>query len=183
RGDDRAADLLADRPDAARRLAALVALSSTFAGELAAHPEDLAALFELPVPERPLFPHRPHAELLRVAGAYAARELRVPDVNRRLAAVADGVVADALGASPEGPPLAVIGLGKLGAEELSFASDLDLMFVYEGEGTDDFTEANRVAERILQRIQGHGWEADADLRPEGRSGPLARSMVSYLEYW
>jgi glutamate-ammonia-ligase adenylyltransferase len=74
-------------------------------------------------------------------------------------------------------------MGKLGGEELAFGSDLDLMFVYEGEGPADFEAAGRAAERILDHVRADGWQADADLRPEGKSGPLARSLVSYLEYW
>jgi glutamate-ammonia-ligase adenylyltransferase len=66
---------------------------------------------------------------------------------------------------------------------LGFASDLDLMFVYEGEGPEDFRAAERAAERVLARLSEKGWQPDPDLRPEGRSGPLARSMASYLEYW
>src|SRR5207248_7260380 len=131
----------------------------------------------------PLFPSDGQEELIRVAAAYASGELEVPETGRLLTMVADGVIASALATEQPPVPLAVIGLGKLGAEELSFASDLDVMFVYEGEGTADFAAANRRAERILRAVRDHGWEADADLRPEGRSGPLARSMASYLEEW
>jgi glutamate-ammonia-ligase adenylyltransferase len=183
RQDDRVADGLADHPDGARRLASLVAVSSTFADTLVASPQDVPALFGLPAPERPLFPGDAGRELLRVAGAYAARELRVPDLGRRLTGVAERVVVEAVIAEDPEVPLAVIGLGRLGAEELSFASDLDVMFVYEGEGRDDFAAASRSAERILERVRAAGWPADPDLRPEGRNGPLARSIASYLEYW
>jgi glutamate-ammonia-ligase adenylyltransferase len=183
RDDDRLADALSDRPDAARRLASLVALSSAFADTLVARPRAVRALFELPALERTLFPTNSEDELVRVGGAFASRELRVPDLGRRLSALADQVVAAALASETPAVPVAVLALGKLGGEELSFASDLDLLFVYEGEGTADFEAANRTAERILQRIRAAGWEADANLRPEGRSGPLARSMASYLEYW
>ena len=183
RADDRLADALADHPEAARRLASLVATSSALADALVADPSGVASLFELPAPERPLFHGRAGGEFLRIAGAYAARDLRVPDLGRRLTTLADGVVAEAVAA--EGPkiPMAVIGLGKFGGEELSFASDLDVMFVYEGEGPDDFQSASQAAERILERIRDTGWAVDPDLRPEGRNGPLARSLVSYLEYW
>lgn len=183
RTDDEAADRLADRPDAARRLAALVGASSTFADMLVADPALVAALHELPAPERSMFPADPAAGLVRVAGAAASGDLRVPDVGRRLAAVADEVVAAALAAADAPLPVAVIGLGKLGGEELSFGSDLDLLFVYEGEGPADFEAACRAAERTLAAIRDAGWRGDADLRPEGRAGPLARSMASYLEYW
>jgi glutamate-ammonia-ligase adenylyltransferase len=80
-------------------------------------------------------------------------------------------------------PFAAIGLGHLGGEELNFASDLDLVFVFEGEGPDAFKEAERVAGAVLEGIRHAGFEGDADLRPEGRSGPLARSLAAYLEYW
>jgi glutamate-ammonia-ligase adenylyltransferase len=130
-----------------------------------------------------MFPSDPSAELLRVAGAYASGEVRVPEVGRLLAEVGDGLIARAVSAEESSVPLAVIGLGKLGGEELSFASDLDVMFVYEGEGPADFQEACRAAEGVLARVGAAGWEGDPDLRPEGRSGALARSMASYLEYW
>jgi glutamate-ammonia-ligase adenylyltransferase len=107
----------------------------------------------------------------------------VPDVGKRLSDVADAVIALALEADPAPLPLAVIGVGKLGGQELGFASDLDLLFVYEGEGPEDFAAATQAAERVLARVREAGWQADPDLRPEGRSGPLARSMASYLEYW
>ena len=77
----------------------------------------------------------------------------------------------------------MIGLGKLGSEELNFASDLDVVFVYEGEGAGPFQEAVRAGERVLAGIRDAGWEPDADLRPEGRNGPLARSIAAFLEYW
>jgi glutamate-ammonia-ligase adenylyltransferase len=35
----------------------------------------------------------------------------------------------------------------------------------------------------MQHVRAAGWEIDADLRPEGRSGPLARSLGGYLDYW
>jgi glutamate-ammonia-ligase adenylyltransferase len=76
-----------------------------------------------------------------------------------------------------------VGLGKLGAREPSFASDLDVVFVYEGEGADDQRHAVEAAEAVMRAVRDAGWEIDADLRPEGRNGPLARSIAGYLEYW
>jgi glutamate-ammonia-ligase adenylyltransferase len=74
-------------------------------------------------------------------------------------------------------------LGKLGARELNFASDLDVVFVYEGEGPDDLASGVAAAERVMQLVRDAGWEIDADLRPEGRNGPLSRSIAGFLEYW
>ena len=89
--------------------------------------------------------------------------------------MADRVVREAVEAADPDLPFAVIGMGKLGARELNMASDLDLVFVYEGEGPDDMRRAVGAAERVMRAIRDAGWEPDADLRPEGRNGPLARS--------
>jgi glutamate-ammonia-ligase adenylyltransferase len=181
--DDRLPDMLSDHPDAARRLAALVGVSSAFADALVAGPSLVGSLSELPSGQRALFPGDTRAGLVRVAGAFASGDLRVPESGRCLAAVADGLIAGAVSAEAPSVPMTVIALGSLGAEELGFASDLDLLFVYDGEGHEDFEAASGAAERILERVRAEGWQTDSDLRPEGRSGPLARSMASYLEYW
>ena len=183
RDDERFADVLADRPDGARRLAALVATSSAFTDALVARPNLAAAALEPPARERPLFPGHAFGTLVRVAAAYAAGEVRVPEVGRLLAAVADGVVARAVELAGSELPFAVVALGRLGGEELSFASDLDLVFVYEGDRPQDFEAARDRAEHVVASIREAGWKADPDLRPEGKSGPLARSMGSYIEYW
>lgn len=172
------ADVLASDPGAAGRLARLVGASSWASDALAADPSAVAVLA---VPQSGSEP--PSRALIRVAQAYTAGELSVPESGRALARVADGAVTDALAAAAPSIPFAVVGLGKLGSEELNFASDLDVVFVYEGEGSDAFEEAGRVAEAVLAGIRDGGFEADADLRPEGRSGPLARSMAAWLEYW
>jgi len=93
------------------------------------------------------------------------------------------VLREAIDAVAPTLTLAVIGLGKLGARELNFASDLDVVFVYEGEGPEDLRVAAEAAERVMRHVRDAGWEIDADLRPEGRNGPLARSFAGYLEYW
>jgi [glutamine synthetase] adenylyltransferase / [glutamine synthetase]-adenylyl-L-tyrosine phosphorylase len=183
RGDVELPDRLADRPDAVRRLAALVASSSAFADTLMSHPTMVAALYEPPSLERPLFPGDPAAELVRVAGAHAAGDLKVPDTGRAVARVADDLLRSSMETERPPVPLAAIAFGKLGGEELSFSSDLDLMFVYEGEGAGDFTAAARSAEAVLATVRAAGWTVDTDLRPEGRNGPLVRTMASYLEYW
>jgi glutamate-ammonia-ligase adenylyltransferase len=183
RKDDDVADALAERPDAARRLAALTGASTAFADALVARPGLVKSLYHLPTPEHPLFPDEPQGELIRVAGAFAAGEVRVPELGALLSGVAEGVLQRSVEAAESAVPLAVIGLGRLGAEELSFASDLDVLFVYEGEGADAFREAGAAAERVMAAVRDSGWSIDADLRPEGRSGPLARSIASFLEYW
>ncbi|HEY7660144.1 MAG TPA: hypothetical protein VIC58_06060 [Actinomycetota bacterium] len=173
----RVADALANDPGAARRLAHVVAASSFATDLLAADPDRVLALEA----DRP--PEDVQAALVQVAARYAARELAPKDTGLALAGVADRVVAEALADASPDLPFAVIGLGKLGAQELNFASDLDVVFVYEGEGAGAFRQATAIGERTLSGIRDAGWEPDADLRPEGRSGPLAKSLAAYLEYW
>ena len=172
------ADALASDPSAAGRLARVVGASSWASDALVAEPAAAAALAGPPAGPEPS-----GLTLLRAAQAYAAGELRVPESGRALAAVGDAVVREAVAEAHPTMPFAVIGLGKLGGQELNFASDLDVVFVYEGEGSVAFEEAGRVAEAVLEEIRARGFEADADLRPEGKSGPLARSMAAWLEYW
>jgi len=176
-GDGTLADALANDTRMAVRLAHVVAASSFATDLLAAAPARMLALQERPQVDDP------QAALVSVAARYAARELDPNETGAALAAIADRVVADAVDASEPDLPFAVIGLGKLGAQELNFASDLDLVFVYEGEGPDEVRRGADLAERVLVGIRAAGWEPDADLRPEGRSGPIAKSFAAYLEYW
>jgi len=174
--DDRLADDLARDPSAARRLAHVAGASSFATDLLVADPDRIRAAA--------MGAQEDHAvRLVSVVAGYAARELDAPGVGRALADIADDVIAGALDAASSDLPFAVIGFGKLGARELNFASDLDVMFVYDGEGDQDLRRARELAEAVLAGVRAAGWEPDADLRPEGRNGPLARTLTGYLEYW
>jgi glutamate-ammonia-ligase adenylyltransferase len=115
-------------------------------------------------------------ELLRIAGRDLVGCDDLPVVGCALARLAAEVlqVACAL-AGPEG--LAVIGMGKLGGEELNYASDIDVLFV-----ADDPAAAERPARAVLAAARTC-FRVDVDLRPEGRDGPLVRSLASYEAYW
>jgi glutamate-ammonia-ligase adenylyltransferase len=154
-----------------------------FADAIVARPALASATSELPSAERSLFAGDAELDLTRIAGAYASGELSVPQLGMRLAGLADAVIARAVDAEHPSVPISVIGLGKLGREELSFASDLDVLFVFDADDEGSFQPANEAAERVMQRVREAGWQIDPDLRPEGRSGPAARSVASYLEYW
>ena len=174
--DEAIADVVATDPSVARRLAHAVSASSFATDLLVATPARIAGLRDAPIDD-------PDAELVGVVARYAGRELEPRDTGDRIAAVADRIVREAVASVGATVPIAVIGLGKLGARELNFASDLDVVFVYEGEGADDFRRASDAAEEVMRAIHAAGWEPDADLRPEGKAGPLARSFAAYLEYW
>ena len=75
-------------------------------------------------------------------------------------------------------PSPSIGMGKLGGDELNYASDIDVMFVGEGDG-------HRAAQRArsLLEIARRCFRVDVNLRPQGRDGPLVRTLDSYEAYW
>jgi glutamate-ammonia-ligase adenylyltransferase len=105
-----------------------------------------------------------------------------------LSDTADATVAGGLHMLASGQPavLGVVAMGKWGGRELSYGSDLDLMYVYAGEKTRE--AAGRLAtdlERVVSEPgrHGEGYQLDAELRPEGRRGPLARSLDSYRRYY
>ncbi|MBW3556728.1 MAG: bifunctional [glutamine synthetase] adenylyltransferase/[glutamine synthetase]-adenylyl-L-tyrosine phosphorylase [Actinobacteria bacterium] len=111
-------------------------------------------------------------ELLRIA----ARDLlgldRLEQVGEALARLADEVLQAALRlARPAGAGMAVVAMGKLGARELNYASDIDLVFVGQGDPRPVLDVARRC------------YRVDVNLRPEGRSGSLVRTLASYEAYW
>ena len=79
---------------------------------------------------------------------------------------------------PSGERLAVVGMGKLGGRELNYASDIDVMFVGEG----DPAVLERWARRSME-VARRCFRVDANLRPQGRDGPLVRTVASYEAYW
>ncbi|MFF2507175.1 bifunctional [glutamine synthetase] adenylyltransferase/[glutamine synthetase]-adenylyl-L-tyrosine phosphorylase [Streptomyces sp. NPDC058067] len=88
--------------------------------------------------------------------------------------------------------LAVIAMGKCGGHELNYVSDVDVIFVGEAaDGADEgkaLQAATRLASHMMRicsetTIEGTIWPVDANLRPEGRNGPLVRTLSSHLAYY
>ncbi|WP_327136891.1 bifunctional [glutamine synthetase] adenylyltransferase/[glutamine synthetase]-adenylyl-L-tyrosine phosphorylase [Streptomyces sp. NBC_01340] len=88
--------------------------------------------------------------------------------------------------------LAVIAMGKCGGHELNYVSDVDVIFVGEAvEGADErkaLQAATRLASHMMRicsetTVEGSIWPVDANLRPEGRNGPLVRTLSSHLAYY
>ncbi|MDI9887987.1 bifunctional [glutamine synthetase] adenylyltransferase/[glutamine synthetase]-adenylyl-L-tyrosine phosphorylase [Streptomyces sp. HNM0645] len=89
--------------------------------------------------------------------------------------------------------LAVIAMGKCGGHELNYVSDVDVIFVGEqvSESVDESTAvkaATRLASHLMRicsetTVEGAIWPVDANLRPEGRNGPLVRTLSSHLAYY
>jgi glutamate-ammonia-ligase adenylyltransferase len=193
---------LRDNPPGLRSLAHALGSGSVVGDLLAQVPEELA-LFVRDVPdnkERAQLEHEARASLRwrapeeRLAGLrrFKRREwlriilsdLRAPTetaVGARLSDLADACLAAML---TDADAVAVLALGKLGGRELNLASDLDLMFVYEGDGD----RAHEVASALLEAIgevtpEGKAFTVDLGLRPEGRAGPLVRSLESCVDYY
>jgi glutamate-ammonia-ligase adenylyltransferase len=125
-------------------------------------------------------------EGLRIASADVVDVLELAAVGTALTDLAESALDAAVQVIAPTLPFAVIALGRFGGGELSYASDLDLVFVYDGSTPDDFAAAERVATTLLRTIGGnrpHIYDVDADLRPEGKDGPLARSLEAYRTYY
>ncbi|WP_421876746.1 bifunctional [glutamine synthetase] adenylyltransferase/[glutamine synthetase]-adenylyl-L-tyrosine phosphorylase [Mycolicibacterium wolinskyi] len=138
-------------------------------------------------------------ELARIASADVLGMLEVTDVCKALTSVWVAVLQAALNAviranTPEsGVParIAVIGMGRLGGSELGYGSDADVMFVCEPVSGVDESVAVRWSVSIAEQVRAllgtpsadPPLEVDAGLRPEGRNGPLVRTLASYEAYY
>lgn len=85
------------------------------------------------------------------------------------------------------PAFAVIGYGKLGGKELGYASDLDIIFLYDDESPEAATRYARLAQRCVTWLSartpaGILFETDTRLRPNGESGFLVSSMEAFRRY-
>lgn len=139
--------------------------------------------------------HFKHAYVFRFAVQDINGELSPEVVSDYLSALADLILDVSLpfiwsqvrGQHRPQPKFAVIGYGKLGSKELGYASDLDIIFLYE----DDAPEAGEVYARFAQRINnwfnsltsaGLLYETDLQLRPDGNSGLLVSSVAAFHDY-
>jgi len=141
-------------------------------------------------------------EVLRIACADLLGLAAIEEVGPALSEVAAATLAAALEtatrkltAERRGPlsaRLAVIGMGRLGGREQGYGSDADVLFVYEPlAGAGDSPQVTQDAHDLAQELRrllalpalDPSVVVDADLRPEGRQGPLVRSLDSYAAYY
>ena len=140
-------------------------------------------------------------QLLRqvISGDQAATALsRVAEaaIVNLLPAAADDLAARHGRIGGDGPAMAVLALGKLGGRELTFASDLDLIFVYDApfEAVSDGAKPlaasvyfTRLGQRLLTALtvqtgEGELFDVDMRLRPDGQKAPLAVSREGFENY-
>lgn len=151
-----------------------------------------------------------HSHLLRVAAADIGPGLSPERVGQHLAHIADVVLDECLTAATrlvqlrhgaprcrdDAPGFAVIGYGKLGSVELGYASDLDMIFLYEGceDGATDGRRSvpnedyfARLGQRVIHLLTtrtptGVLYDVDMRLRPSGQSGTLVTSLEAFRRY-
>jgi len=122
--------------------------------------------------------------------------LTIEELATALTAITDVTIQAALRAvrreivSPEDDAFefAVIGMGRFGGAELGFGSDADILYVFDANGIDP-QRAQTLATQLVAGLREHltdnkvPLDLDADLRPEGRNGPIVRSLAAYTEYY
>lgn len=130
-------------------------------------------------------------ELLRLAMADLLGGLDLVGLGRALSELATASVDAALAVAARGlasvPRISVIALGRWGGREMSYSSDADAMFVIDS----DDPEATRTATTVISRVRAMlsrpgpdpALGVDVDLRPEGKRGPIVRSLASYRAYY
>jgi glutamate-ammonia-ligase adenylyltransferase len=149
-------------------------------------------------------------EMLRIAWRDLAGWADLAETVTSLSALADACLDETLAklyqwaCARDGVPMeeeggeaakfVVLGMGKLGGEELNFSSDVDLIFTYSEEGTTDKRDLSnheffvRLGQRLVSALHeqtgdGFVFRVDMRLRPNGASGPLALSFDAMEQYY
>lgn len=137
--------------------------------------------------------------LLRLASRDLGHNLGLDDAAAEIAELAAGTLDAALavararvGENAAIVKLAVVAMGKCGGHELNYVSDVDVIFVHEPVGDASETAATRTATQLASNLmqicsdytgEGTIWPVDANLRPEGKQGPLVRTLASHQGYY
>ncbi|MFC9338516.1 bifunctional [glutamine synthetase] adenylyltransferase/[glutamine synthetase]-adenylyl-L-tyrosine phosphorylase [Streptomyces sp. NPDC057020] len=142
--------------------------------------------------------------LLAIAARDVCGTIDVAETAAELADLATATLRAALAIARAAAPadaalcrLAVIAMGKCGGHELNYVSDVDVIFVGEpaqeagdpeGGEAKAMQAATRLASHLMRicsetTVEGTIWPVDANLRPEGRNGPLVRTLSSHLAYY
>ena len=200
---------LADDPVLERRLIAVLGASTALGDHLVRHPEDWRRLVDAKpadisaAADLDALRAAYRSELAVLAALDLRAEVTFDAVGARLAELAEQALSGALrlaqqelsdGAAPVS--LAVIGMGKCGGQELNYVSDVDVIFVARPEPKPDGTRdeaasmrtATRLAEAMMRGCAEAGSEpamfpVDPALRPEGKAGPLVRTLASHDGYY
>jgi len=136
-----------------------------------------------------------HVETLKICLRDLNREVDPFYVGKYLSMVADAVLEvglelawELVKGNKKGKnkkiQMLILGMGKLGGREMSYNSDLDVIFIYEGNDHEFYSKLGQKVISILSVPTGEGfvYKIDMDLRPSGRSGALVTSFDSFKKY-
>ncbi|MFP1602324.1 bifunctional [glutamine synthetase] adenylyltransferase/[glutamine synthetase]-adenylyl-L-tyrosine phosphorylase [Microbacterium sp. 2216-1] len=135
-------------------------------------------------------------ELLRTAMGAVLEQVGVDEMARALTEITEATIQAALRAvrrevvpaEDDAMDFSIIAMGRFGGAELGFGSDADVLFIYDANGIDP-QRAQQHAAKIVAGLREHltdhrlPLDLDADLRPEGRNGPIVRSIEAYTQYY
>jgi glutamate-ammonia-ligase adenylyltransferase len=145
-------------------------------------------------PDQRLWLRRYHqAEFMRI-GLRSILGLADPEQNfLELTALADACVQYALEVALRqhkirSSPIAIIGLGKLGGRELTYGSDLDIVFVVDDSAARQLPRLVKIAAAVMDLLSsqtelGYAFVTDARLRPDGEKGLLVNTLSAFQEYY
>jgi glutamate-ammonia-ligase adenylyltransferase len=130
--------------------------------------------------------------MLSLLAAYLKGKLPLEELERFLSLLAEQTLRSLIRLlekqSPHGKlPITILGMGRLAGYEMTFGSDLDLIFLYESEDEELSTRIGRSIRTLMRTIAypsstGILYEVDMRLRPHGNSGPLVSTYGSFIEY-
>ncbi|QJQ52364.1 MULTISPECIES: bifunctional [glutamate--ammonia ligase]-adenylyl-L-tyrosine phosphorylase/[glutamate--ammonia-ligase] adenylyltransferase [Vitreoscilla] len=139
--------------------------------------------------------HYQHSQVFRLAVQDLDNLWTVEAISDELSLLADCVLSSALqhlwsglkNTHTETPKIAIIGYGKLGGKELAYASDLDLVFIYDDAHPDAYANYSRLITRLTTWLSattaaGGLYDVDLRLRPDGDAGQIGVSVDAFRKY-
>jgi glutamate-ammonia-ligase adenylyltransferase len=131
---------------------------------------------------------------MRIQAASIVRSTPVFETLGQMSDLADSVIDKAYSlamegiGTPDGEPMMVIALGRLGLREFDLDSDADLLFVLPDESAPHLLVWTRIAERVIEILASYTsagaiFSVDTRLRPSGREGGLVQTATSFLDYF
>lgn len=140
-------------------------------------------------------------ELFRIAVADLTGALDLAEIGAALSDLTSATLQSALEIAthrvqdetgePLGTRLLVVGMGSLGGHQMGYGSDADIMFVHRPDDGADEAAAQKRARMVVQEVRRLLGAAgpdpqlvvDTDLRPEGKTGPMVRSLAGFAAYY
>jgi len=196
-----ASELLLRAPDGVAMLADATELRPRAAAGLTAEFEATAARYDDAADAVAAVRALRRRELFRISATDVLGQLTVQDVGNALTDVADATINGALQAAIRAVEAArgsalptrmlVIGMGRYGGGEIGYGSDADVVFVHDPLPGADEREAAAAATLVANELRSllnapstdPPLDLDTDLRPEGRQGPLLRTVAAYAAYY